>query len=196
MIGNGDNSGHSVGNVSGNITINVGSGSITVIDGTGAGAFANIQNQTGTGSVSGAVEGFKDSRPPRDGDDTPDINKAPETKGVITNLIDNKLPTPPVNSPLPDIILINELPKPDNDLGKGDNHPIEDMAGGDSDEKASDKAAQSIGDSLSGGKKSTSQILLGGILKSQNQGGQSTKPHAVPSADEDYSSWGNEALWQ
>jgi hypothetical protein len=75
--------------------------------------------------------------------------------------------------------------------------PLDQMSGSGGEEVlASDGVAQSVGDSLGGGKTYTvSRTLIPGVLR-QIVVLSPRKPHGVPSADEDYSSWGNEALWR
>ncbi len=186
QIGNGDASHTGNGNVSGDIFIQ--SGDITLTNGHGAHSGASIHNATGQGEVSGNVEGFEEGG---------DINGNPETLGTLVVLSNNNPPpVPPKTDVLPDVILSGEgdvITPPSTDQTV---NPIEQMAGGDGDEKPSDQAADQVGNSLNGGKKTNGQVILGGILKQQGQGSQSTKPHSVPTSDEDYSSWGNEALWQ
>jgi hypothetical protein len=60
----------------------------------------------------------------------------------------------------------------------------------------SDTATVVIADSLDGAKKPTSSTtLMNGMLK-QTMPGAGSNLHGVPPADQDFSSWGNEALWQ
>ena len=67
--------------------------------------------------------------------------------------------------------------------------------GGDGAEpNTSDTATIVIADSLDGTKKTSgSQFFMGGMLKQTVPG---SAIHGVPPADQDFSSWGNEALWQ
>ncbi|HEX2591573.1 MAG TPA: hypothetical protein VHL34_08750, partial [Rhizomicrobium sp.] len=189
QIGNGDNSHTGYGNISGDILLLLNGGTVTMTDGPGPNANASIHNATGHGTVTGSVTGFEG-----DGEGDQDIHN-PETNGTIVELTKpNPPPLPPVNKPLPDVLLV-ELPPPDTKTSSGPN-PIEEMSGGDSDQTASDKASQSIGNSLSGGKPSAGTVLLGGLLKQNAFNGQNSRPQAVPDANQDYSSWGNEALWQ
>ena len=58
----------------------------------------------------------------------------------------------------------------------------------------SDSATVVIADSLDGAKKAGSSTILPGVLKSSPASGGGM--HAIPPADQDFSSWGNEALWQ
>lgn len=186
QIGNGDNSHTSYGNISGDIVIVLTNGdTVTLTNGSGQNANANIHNATGHGTVTGTITGFTDNSNTDQGG----------AQGAIVTLTNNSPPpVPPPPEILPDIILASEPPP--NEPGESSQPgPIEDM-GGDGDTMASDKAADSLGSSLNGGKKSAGQILLGGILKQQGLNGASTKPKGVPTADEDFSSWGNEAFWQ
>jgi hypothetical protein len=54
-----------------------------------------------------------------------------------------------------------------------------------------------IADSLDGSKKPTaSQTIIVGVLTQTGSTGFGQTVHGVPPADQDFSSWGNEALWQ
>jgi hypothetical protein len=68
--------------------------------------------------------------------------------------------------------------------------------GGDSSApNTSDSATVVIADSLNGAlKAASSQTILAGMLKQTVPGNNTV--HGVPPADQDFSSWGNEAFWQ
>ncbi|HEY1709272.1 MAG TPA: filamentous hemagglutinin N-terminal domain-containing protein [Rhizomicrobium sp.] len=188
QIGNGDNSGTGFGDVSGDITLTNASGeTVTLTNGANPNSDANIQNAIGQGSVSGTVTGFQSGG---------DITSAPATVGTIVSLTNGPPPPPPPTDTLPEVILTSETPAPTTTTTSSAASPIAQMTGGDTDVKPSDQAAASVGNSLNGGKRPAATILLGGILRQQATGGEAVKPHAMPKADEDYSSWGNEALWQ
>ncbi len=74
--------------------------------------------------------------------------------------------------------------------------PLADLAGENVEgTTASDTLTLSVANSLSKSRPSTSRVLLGGALREfSNTANRS--PHGVPSADQEFSSWGNEALWQ
>jgi hypothetical protein len=78
---------------------------------------------------------------------------------------------------------------------KGDN-AIETLSGGDNgDETSSDTLTVTVANSLTKSKGSNSQMVIIGLLKLYTPLGSNT-PHGVPPADQEFSSWGNEALWQ
>ncbi len=79
--------------------------------------------------------------------------------------------------------------------------PLEQLANSDKGGKSSegkqpsDDLSESLGKSLDEGHKSArNQSLIPGVLTQVSVVGQ--RGHGVPPADVDYSSWGNEALWQ
>jgi hypothetical protein len=74
--------------------------------------------------------------------------------------------------------------------------PLADLAGENVEgHTASDTLTLSVANSLAKSKPPVSRILLGGALREfPTTAGRS--PHGVPSADQEFSSWGNEALWQ
>ncbi len=77
--------------------------------------------------------------------------------------------------------------------------PLATLEGGNGDEKpsGSDSATVVIADSLDGAKKqATTTAILGGMLKQTTPTDPAHSLHGVPPADQDFSSWGNEALWQ
>ena len=191
LIGNGDASRNSVANVGGDITIDA-NGQITYTNGLAPHSPATIGNFTGEGSVTGTLTG---AQPPSD------VSTNPAALGVIaSNTANNKSNTN-------DISLINTVVviPPDNapegatqipgeTTAQG---PIATLEGGDeTSSNPSDTATVVIADSLDGSKKPAgSQTIIAGILKQTTPfAGQSA--HGVPPADQDFSSWGNEALWQ
>ena len=186
QIGNGDSSKHGVGNITGNITI--AAGTVTVHNGTAAGASALIGNDTGRGTVSGTVSGYSS------GDNS--------GNGAVSALVQNS--TTASNAYLASLTTQTFTPPGTltDQLGteNGSQGPLESMAG-DGDTRDSDKAADSLGDSLNGehghtkAATLTSQVIIPGVLRELMLANQ-FQPRAIPSADQDYSSWGNEALWQ
>ncbi|HEY4940438.1 MAG TPA: filamentous hemagglutinin N-terminal domain-containing protein [Rhizomicrobium sp.] len=193
VIGNGDASKHGIGNISGNIVIDA-NGQITYSKGTAADSPGTIGNFTGQGSVTGTLTG---AQPPSDVTTDPAVlgNIAVNTAGngsptnttpvistvVITNTDEGKGPTNTV------VTLETSTPGP---LASLDN------SGDSSAPNASDSATVVIADSLNGATKAIgSQTILAGMLK-QTAPGTGSSFHGVPPADQDFSSWGNEALWQ
>ncbi len=60
-----------------------------------------------------------------------------------------------------------------------------------------DSATVVIADSLDGAKKAgATQTILAGMLSQTNPAAAGHTVHAIPPSDQDFSSWGNEALWQ
>ncbi len=189
QIGNGDASHNSVANVSGNITIDA-NGQITYTTGTALHSQATIGNFTGLGTVSGQVSGAVPAPPP-------EIVNDPAVIGVVVNNTANN----GSNNHNP-ITTIQTYVIPDQQGGgTGAANvqaytpgPLATLEGDGDDKNDSDHATVVIADSLDGAKKAGSQSLLGGMLKAS--AGGTTAFHAVPPADQDFSSWGNEALWQ
>ncbi len=76
--------------------------------------------------------------------------------------------------------------------------PIADLAGDSGSAEghhASDSVTVEVADSLSKPRPSVSHILIGGVLR-EFPTTEGKTPRGVPSADEEFSSWGNETLWQ
>ncbi len=200
LIGNGDATHTGFGNISGNLTIDA-NGNIVYTPGTGTNSQATIGNFTGEGSTSGALTG---ANPPPDGSVTGD----PGTIGVVVTTtagngqqngtppittINTVVVTPASGDTAPTTLTAHLEPTtPPGPLASLD------TKGADSSQpNASDSATVVIADSLDGGKKpSTSQTILAGMLKQVSPTNASNTVHAIPPADQDFSSWGNEALWQ
>ncbi len=182
QIGNGDASQNSVGNVGGTITTNTGGIPISLTDGTAPDSPAVIGNFTGQGTGGGSTG-------PGSGSPIDD----PGTHGAITTSLQG-----PDNPTIITTIVITDQSE-DNGGATGvvphDNGPIAELTGDNGETPTSaDDATVVIADSLDGAHKpSSSQPLLGNMLK---QFGQGHDLHGVPPADQDVSSWGNEALWQ
>ena len=195
QIGNGDAAKTGTANVSGNITVSKGT-TFNITPGTAPGTSADIQNGTGKGSVSGSVDGYTS---PTSGNTAPVSD--PTTAGSVSSIVQN-----PVTPTSFTITQVEVTPEVTNESGTEElasvettPSPLAKMSGGDEDtggETASDSVAGSVGTSLSGGKTYTAtKTLIPGVLKEVVTLTPRT-PHGVPPADEDYSSWGNEALWR
>ncbi len=188
QIGNGGPG--SVGNVSGNITIDA-NGNIQIIPGTAPGSGANISNVTGDGTVTGSITGFVS---PNDAALNGAVNTSingNNTPKNITNSNDVYIPPSTDNGPSNVIYSASFLTTND----KGDN-AIADLNGGENgDETSSDTLTVTVANSLTKSKGSNSQVVIIGLLKQYTPMGSNT-PHGVPPADQEYSSWGNEAFWQ
>jgi filamentous hemagglutinin family protein len=196
VIGNGDASKNSAGNVSGNIVINA-NGQVTYTPGKAFTSPATIGNFTGTGTTSGTLDG---ATPPSQ------VNTNPVIIGITTT---NTADTNP-NQGHTDITTINTtvVPAAQDTTGGATNVPPPTASttpgvlgtldnGGDSSEpNTSDSATTVIADSLDGARKAGSTTLLNGMLKQTNPTSSANTVHGVPPADQDFSSWGNEALWQ
>ena len=192
QIGNGDAGQASVANVSGDITIDTGSGTVTVTSGTATNSTAMIGNATGKGSVSGTITGY-----------TPPSEVDTGVIAVLTSTNTQPAPLPTEQLDTQDLLQLDtqgELTSPTANSG-GESSPIADLMGGDGSgsepQSKSDKVADALGNSLDGAKKKAStENLLGSMLKRVAPGTSSETPRGVPPADADYSSWGNEAFWQ
>ncbi len=193
QIGNGDASHNSTGNISGNIIIDA-NGQITYTDGTAPNSPGTIGNFTGQGTVTGTLTG---AQPPSD------VTTDPVAIGnIAVNTADNGSPT--TNVPVIATVVItdkDEGGRPTVTAVALETSPpgplaLLDKSGADSSSpNTSDTATIVIADSLDGTKKGTgSQFFMGGMLKQTVPGGNAVR--GVPPADQDFSSWGNEALWQ
>ncbi|MEJ0027112.1 MAG: filamentous hemagglutinin N-terminal domain-containing protein [Rhizomicrobium sp.] len=198
QIGNGDASRNSYGNVSGNIVIDA-NGLITYTQGTGIHSPATIGNFTGTGTAGGSIAG---ASPPSE------ITNDPSTIGVVVTTTANNRPNG--DNPITTIntVVITEQdpnggsaalvahleptpPPPPGPLASLDDKNAESGA------NASDGATVVIADSLDGAKRAgATQSILAGMLSQMNPAGAGRTVHGIPPADQDFSSWGNEALWQ
>jgi hypothetical protein len=200
LIGNGDASHNSIANISGNIVI-LANGNIVYTNGVGPNANATIGNFTGQGTVSGTLTG---AHPPSDHD----VNNDPSTLGtIVTNTANNN---PNGNNPIVTINTIVVTGPEGNGGATGlsahieSNAPppgplaqLDDKGADSSTPNSSDGATVVIADSLDGGKKAgITQTILAGMLSQTNPASPGHTVHAIPPADQDFSSWGNEALWQ
>jgi hypothetical protein len=206
VIGNGDVTKNSYGNVSGNIFIDA-NGNITYTNGAGTNSFATIGNFTGHGTVSGTINGATPPDIDGDGGDkgAGDINNNPATVGTVVSTQqqgNQPLPITVVNTI---VVTIEQGDDSTNGLSAAlvdDNPPgpLASLDTGYADSEpptTADSATVVIADSLDGDKQgSTTQSMLGGLLKQNNAPTGSHAVHAIPPADQDFSSWGNEALWQ
>jgi filamentous hemagglutinin family protein len=204
QIGNGDASKTGVGDVSGDITV-LSPDAFVITNGTAPGASAMIGGATGDGTVTGTINGVSPTPP----------NNTQQTTSTVASLI---TPTPTPGSGGSNIVIATPLTPPQDSgatsTGLTDNttaapNPLQQMAdssdNGDSDYEASepsDTATVTLGKSLNSGPSGHSKpgttvtlTLIPGMLKQVVSLGPNA-PHGVPPADQDYSSWGNEALWQ
>jgi len=171
-------------------------GQITYANGAGPHSPATIGNFTGLGTTSGTLDG---AVPPSE------VTTNPVIIGVVSvNTADNNNNNEPHT-----ITTINTTVLPAVQDATGGATNIQPPAatttpgalasldnGGDSSEpNTSDSATTLIADSLNGAP-SNSTSLIAGILKQQNTTAGANTPHGVPPVDQDFSSWGNEALWQ
>jgi trimeric autotransporter adhesin len=200
LIGNGDPTQTGFGNISGDIIIDA-NGNIIYTPGTGFNSWATIGNFTGQGTVSGSVDG---AEPPPVGS----VNSDPGTIGVVVTTVAGNGQN---NSP-PPITTVNTVvvTTTTDDTGTGGLHanigdttppgPLAslDTNGADSSTpNVSDGATVVIADSLDGSQKpSVTHSILAGVLTQVTPSGAGHTAHGVPPADQDFSSWGNEALWQ
>jgi filamentous hemagglutinin family protein len=192
QIGNGDLSLTGFGNVSGDITI-AANGNIVLTNGSAPDSKAGIGNFIGQGTSNGTVDGVQP--PPSD------VINDPAVQGVIvsqasgppdisiTTLDTEVLPVPPDANP---------GAAGGGSANSGAPGPIAELSGGDGTSgNPSDGATIVIADSFNGaGKPPISQSILAGLLTQVVPTGAGQTVHGVPPADQDFSSWGNEALWQ
>ncbi len=194
QIGGGDASRQGTADIAGDITIGQGF-HVDAQDGTAPDTFSLIGGSTGFGTVTGTVTFLSVPPPPPPPPPPPSVG---DSGGAIAVVIQK--PTEIVTTP---VVLTTPTPPP---LYTGDdegtaNHgpgPLEQLVDGNSGgnnsegEQPSDSLSESIGKSLDAGsrKVSSSETLLPGLTRQLNR-----RPHPVPPADVDYSSWGNEALW-
>ena len=195
QIGNGDASHNATGNISGTIVIDA-NGQITYIAGSSAHSQATIGNFTGQGTVTVSLSG---ATPPPEvtGNATVIGNIASNTANNGSNV--NHVETIATvviinteqNSGGPSVVVASlDTSKP------GPLASLDDTGGDSSAPNSSDSATVVIADSLDGAKKAVgSQTILAGMLK-QTMPSSGIATHGVPPADQDFSSWGNEALWQ
>jgi filamentous hemagglutinin family protein len=185
QIGNGDASQTGIGNVSGDITIDA--GSITLKNGSASGANAAIANITGDGTVSGTVTGYT----PNNTDST--------TQGVVTSLVAQ---TSPTNTQV-DLVITNqtgvEAVTAASDVTVTNSHttgPLGDLSDNTESNgtEAADTETDELGQSLGSHKHNTQAVsLIPGVL---TQVVDTETTHGIPPADQNFSSWGNEALWR
>ncbi|MGA9795882.1 MAG: hypothetical protein WBQ17_10155, partial [Rhizomicrobium sp.] len=176
QIGNGDASANNVGDVSGNITVQA--GTIVLTDGPPNGAVAVIGNVTGSGTVSGTITGYTSSG----GTDA-------STQGAVTTIVSETSPTPPI------ILVVTTPPEiTTGDTGPGSTQssgPLEELTG---ETETADTATDELGQSLDGHKHVTQTVsLIPGVL---TEVVDMETPRGIPPADQDFSSWGNEAFWR
>ena len=184
QIGNGDASKTGFGNVSGQVTLGQGT-DITYVPGKAPGSSTGLGNATGTGTVTGTL---------------PSGNVDAGTQGSVASITQNS--TGPTNFNISMITVTPEV-TPFNFSDKGTASqsptPFDQLADNSNSEGqiASDSVSQSVGQSLGDGKTIyvTSKTLIPGMLK-QIVTLTRNNPNGIPPADEDYSSWGNEALWR
>jgi hypothetical protein len=196
QIGNGDASLKGDGSVSGNIVVDA-NGNITLTNGTAPNSPAEIGNFIGTGTATGTVAGVT---PPGS-----TIINDPVTQGVIvsqtaappstpiTTIETDVVPTGPIN--LPTAPGAGASPDTQGPISQG---PIAQLSNSDGDTPyASDSATVIIADSLDGSTKAAiTQQILGGYLSQIIPAAGGLSVHGIRSVDQDFSSWGNEALWQ
>jgi filamentous hemagglutinin family protein len=196
QIGNGDGAGSGTGNVSGNIVISQGT-VFVITPGTAPGTGADIKNNTGTGTVSGTVTGYNGTTPPPP-PTPPTPTSDPTTAGSVSSILQN--PNTPTSFTFTTAGLSPQFTGGSGDLGAGSSStpsPLEKLAGNAEDEDVpSDSVANSVGDSLNGEKPHVvSKTVIPGVLD-EIVTLTPRNPHGIPPADENYSSWGNEALWR
>ncbi len=185
QIGNGDASGHNVGDVSGNIAIDA-NGNIVFVPGTAPGSGSSIGNDTGSGTISGLVSGYI---PPQNAALTGTVvstNNSTKNNIDASSLYQPQTDTTPADTTVYSASFLTTSDKGDNVIA-GDS--------GSDEQTPSDSLTVTVANSLTKSKGSNHQIVIIGLL-TQVQTTTGKTPHGVPPADQEYSSWGNEALWQ
>ena len=190
QVGNGDNAGSGHANVSGDITVSS-NGTITVTN--GAKGKALIGNATGQGTVSGTVTGYGSPPPPIDDSNSGAVASLIQ---INTNTQTNLVSFNASNTGT----LLDTNGATEGDQANTSDNPLQALVGDNGNSEGtqeSDGVTASIGQSLGhGGKKTViSQTLIPGVLRQTSLLG-ANQPRGVPPADQDYSSWGNEALWR
>ncbi len=193
QIGNGDVSMNGTGNISGDITIDA-NGNITYTNGTAPHSRATIGNFTGHGTAEGTLTG---ANPPSDVTNDPVI-----IGNIASNTANNGSNTNAPPATIATVVITTEqaatIAPTATTVSTAPPGPLASLDGGGdtSPPNASDTATVVIADSLNGAKKPTgSTTILAGMLK-QTVPTATGAVHGVPPADQDFSSWGNEALWQ
>jgi hypothetical protein len=199
QVGNGDASGTGTGNISGDITIGPGI-DVTIINGTTPGSDSMIGNVTGFGSVSGTIIGYTPGESTTTPIDTPAGNGAVATTSqtqvtptdtdvnVVTVTPENNGTDQPDSIPPPPPI--NQPPGPLDQLADNGN-----SEGADPTDALTSSLGQSLDTRAHNAPITVVKSIIPGVL-SEVVTKDPHGPHGVPPADEDYSSWGNEALWQ
>ena len=191
QIGNGDAALASYGDVSGNILIDA-NGNIGLTKGSAPNSPAVIGNFTGNGTEAGSVGGVT---PPGS-----TIINDPVTQGVIVSQTTTP-PTSPIVTIETDIVPtgpIDHPTTPSTGPSPDAQGPIAQLSNSDGDTPyTSDSATVIIADSLDGSTKAAiTQQILGGYLSQIIPAAGGLSVHGIRSVDQDFSSWGNEALWQ
>jgi hypothetical protein len=198
QIGNGDAAMAGDANVDGDVTINQ-TAVVSTTDGTASGGEAVIGNATGTGSVSGTAGGGGNTQTTETVDTVTVLTQSDAT--AANDLILTVFA--PIDAEQPQYQAGTDL-----EIAPPPLTPLEQMANassnGDNDYEGtepSDDLVTSLGQSLDparGRRKNayvTVRTLVPGLLK-EIVTSNVRNPRGVPAADEDYSSWGNEALWK
>ncbi len=198
QVGNGDASMTGTGDISGNITIGPGI-DVTIDNGTAPGTDSMIGNDTGFGTVTGSITGYTPgttinpvTTPGGNGDvattTQTQITPTDTDVNVITVATDTNDINPSDNTPPP--APINQPPGPLDQLA--DNGTSE---GSDPSDDLTSSLGQSLDPHSHNAPITVVKSIIPGVL-SEVVTKDLHGPHGVPPADEDYSSWGNEALWQ
>ena len=192
QIGNGDAALASYGNVGGNILVDA-NGNIVLANGSAAHSPAEIGNFTGNGTVSGTVGGVA---PPGS-----TVINDPVTQGVIVSQTATP-PASPITTIETDVVPAGPIvpvtagaPDVQTPAAQG---PIAQLSDNEGDTpNTSDSATVIVADSLDGSTKAAiTQQILGGYLTQIIPAAGGLSVHGIRSVDQDFSSWGNEALWQ
>lgn len=203
LIGNGDLGASGSGTVSGDITI-TSVANIVLTNGTGLFSGANIGNFIAAGTATGTVTGYTAPPPPPAA--APTVNAT--TIGTIVTLTASNQgqpgapnnfapaapPPPPAgNQPgAPAQQIAMAMPQGDQ---PGPIEQLEGDGGPGEDQMVADTLSQSVADSVNSPKPTNRVTIIDGLLQ-QLVTPAAINPTGVPPAGEQFSSWGNEALWQ
>ncbi len=206
QIGNGDASGNTISNVSGDVTL-IANGQVTTVDGTAPNSPATIGNATGSGTVSGTVTGLPVPPPPPP--PPPPVGSDLQTIGVIASLTATSSTPTSDDTNIVTVTPAETVEASTQPAGQTNpaatsssaSSPIAAMSGGEGETAtASDTATASLGQSLTPGSTKpgapvATRTLITGVLRQVVPGAATRTPRGVPPANQDVSSWGNEALW-
>jgi hypothetical protein len=134
---------------------------------------------------------------------TPPTQTTPQSTSATATTIQTTVTPTDVNNVVYNSVSAPPPVQPDSSTTTtttGSPTPLDELTdnSGSEGQEAADGLSQSLSQSLNPGTTKiafVSRTLIPGVL-TQVVAVESNGPHGVPPADEDYSSWGNEALWR